>query len=84
MHLESAFRALPPRVNTVQGRADSGFYCWEAVQAYDKWKCRFILVARKTPRLVDVLRAADWKALPRTGADGAPEFAPVVATALPC
>jgi len=31
-------------------------------------------VARKTSRLVDVLKAADWKASPRTDADGQCEF----------
>ena len=74
-HLESVFAALPATVNTVYARADSGFYCWEAVQAYEKRKCRFLLVARKTSRLVDVLKAADWRASPRTDADGQCEFA---------
>ena len=74
IHLESAFAALPPWVKTIYARADSGFYCWEAVQAYEKGNCRFILVARKTSRLVDVLKAADWKPSPRTDADGQCEF----------
>src|SRR5690242_12570412 len=33
-HLESAWAALPERVETVYARADSGFYCGEAVEAY--------------------------------------------------
>jgi hypothetical protein len=69
-HLESAYAALPVTVQTVYARADSGFYCWEAVQAYEKRNCRFILVARKTARLVEELKAADWKPSPRTDADG--------------
>lgn len=73
-HLESAFAALPATVKTVYARADSGFYCWDAVQAYEKRNCRFILVARKTARLVDELKAADWKPSPRTDADGQCEF----------
>jgi hypothetical protein len=73
-HLESAFSALPPTVQTVYARADSGFYCWEAVQAYQNRNCQFILVARKTSRLVDQLQAADWKRSPRTDADGQCEF----------
>jgi hypothetical protein len=44
------------------------------VQAYAKRNCRFVLVARKTARLVDQLKAADWKASPRTDADGQCEF----------
>jgi hypothetical protein len=32
-HLESVFAALPISVTTVYARVDSGFYCWEAVEA---------------------------------------------------
>jgi hypothetical protein len=64
-HLESAFAALPETVKTVRARAGPrghpGFYCWEAVEAHERRNCRFILVARKTSRLVDVLKAADWR-----------------------
>jgi hypothetical protein len=73
-HLDAAVAALPPTVKTVYARADSGFYCWEAVQAYEKRNCQFIVVARKTARLVDELQAATWKFSPRTDADGQCEF----------
>src|SRR5467141_2544386 len=73
-HLESVFAALPLSVTTIYARADSGFYCWEAVEAYQKRGCRFIMVARKTSRLVEELKAADWKRSPRTDADGQCEF----------
>jgi len=73
-HLESVFAALPLSVNTIYARVDSGFYCWEAVEAYQKRGCRFIMVARKTSRLVEELKAADWKHSPRTDADGQCEF----------
>src|SRR5712692_6010580 len=73
-HLESVFSALPPEVKTIQARADSGFYCGEAVEAYEKRSVQFILSARKTSRLVDELKAADWKRSPRTDADGQCEF----------
>ena len=73
-HLDSAYAALPATVKIVYARADSGFYCWEAVQAYEKRNCRFILVARKTARLVEELKGADWKPSPRTDADGQCEF----------
>jgi hypothetical protein len=55
-------------------RADSGFYCWDAVQAYEKGKVEFILVARKTPRLLEKLRTAKWKASPKTDAEQQCEF----------
>ena len=55
-------------------RADSGFYCWQAVEAYEKMKWRFIVVARKTARLVDQLQAAKWKRSPLTDADEQCEF----------
>jgi hypothetical protein len=32
-HLHSAFQALPDGVEKIFARADSGFYCWEAVDA---------------------------------------------------
>jgi hypothetical protein len=73
-HLESVFEALPGAVKTIYARADSGFYCWEAVAAYAHRQVQFIVSARKTSRLVDALKAADWHGSPRTDADGECEF----------
>jgi hypothetical protein len=73
-HLESVFAALPRQVQTIYARADSGFYCGEAVEAYQRRGVHFIISARKTSRLVDELKAADWKRSPRTDADGQCEF----------
>jgi hypothetical protein len=73
-HLKSVFAALPAGVETIYGRADSGFYCWEAVEAYENQGCQFILAARKTARLVDELKGADWKRSRRTDADEECEF----------
>jgi hypothetical protein len=57
-HLQSAFQSLPAGIEKLYARADSGFYCWEAVEAYQKAGCRFIVVARKTSRLVGKLQQA--------------------------
>jgi DDE family transposase len=73
-HLESVFAALPKTVERVYARADSGFYCREAVEAYEKLECRFVLSAQKTPRLVEELKGARWTGSPRTDADGQCEF----------
>ena len=73
-HLESVAKGLPPTVKIVYARADSGFYCWQAIEAYEKKKWRYIVVARKTARLVDELQAATWKRSPLTDADGQCEF----------
>ena len=73
-HLKSVFAALPPQVKTIYGRADSGFYCWDAVEAYEKRGVQFIISAQKTSRLVDELKAAEWKRSPRTDADDQCEF----------
>lgn len=73
-HLAAVFAALPGCVDRIFARADSGFYCWEAVQAYVQAKAQFILVARKTSRLLDQLQAAAWKPSPETGADQQCEF----------
>ena len=73
-HLQEAFQALPRCVVSIFARADSGFYCWEAVEAYEKFKCSFIIVARKTSRLLNELIAAEWKPSPRTDAAEQCEF----------
>src|SRR5712671_525993 len=73
-HLESVFAALPISVTTIFARADAGFYCWEAVEAYKKAKAHFIIVARKTTRLVERLQTADWKPSHKTDADEQCEF----------
>ena len=43
----------------ILARADSGFYCWEAVAAYQQAHCQFVIVARKTRRLVEQLQQAE-------------------------
>jgi len=73
-HLDAVFAALPEGVETIYARADSGFYCAEAVQAYEKAGVRFIISARKTARLVDELKAAQWTGSPKTDAAGQCEF----------
>jgi hypothetical protein len=73
-HLESVFAALPAAVETICARADSGFYCAAAVEAYEKPGVQFIVSARKTSRLVEELKEADWKLSPQTDADGQSEF----------
>ncbi len=73
-HIESVMRGLPHGVKIIYARADSGFYCWEAVQAYEKYRCQFIVVARKTSRLLEELKSAHWKRSPRTDADEQCEF----------
>jgi Transposase DDE domain group 1 len=73
-HLESVFAALPPQAKTMYARADSGFYCRDAVEAYENKGVQFIVSARKTSRLVEELKAADWKRSSGTDADGQCEF----------
>jgi len=69
-HLQQVFASLPEQVQTIHARADSGFYCWEAVEAYERKDCQFIISVRKTSRLVELLKAAAWKTSPKTDADG--------------
>jgi hypothetical protein len=73
-HLNSAFAALPASVKRRYGRADSGFYCKEAVESYEEHDCRFVISAQKTPRLMAELQAVRWTGSPRTDADGQCEF----------
>jgi Transposase DDE domain group 1 len=73
-HLAEVFAALPSCVRRIFARADSVFYCWQAVEACEKANAEFIIVARKTPRLVEQLQAADWKPSPKTDADQQCQF----------
>jgi hypothetical protein len=73
-HLAAVFAALPACAQRILARADSGFFCWEAVEAYERVQAQFIIVARKTSRLLNQLRAAEWKPSPETDADEQCEF----------
>jgi len=73
-HLEQVFSGLPGCVKRKRGRVDSGFYCWDAVQVYEKHECEFMMSAKKTARLVERLETAAWKPSPRTDADEQCEF----------
>jgi hypothetical protein len=73
-HLELVFAGVPACVSRKRGRADSGFYCWEAVEKYEKHDCRFVISAKKTARLLEQLKAAHWERSPRTDADAQCEF----------
>ena len=73
-HLRNVGKALPPGVKQIYGRADSGLYCREAVEGYEQLDARFVICARKTARLVEQLRQAEWKPSPKTDADAECEF----------
>jgi Transposase DDE domain group 1 len=73
-HLDSVFAALPKAVERCYARADSGMYCRETVETYEKHGCRFVVAAHKTARLVEELKAARWTGSPRTDAEGQCEF----------
>jgi hypothetical protein len=73
-HIRSVCAALPACVKQIFGRADSGFYCREAVEAYEECKARFVISARKTARLVEQLRQAEWKPSKKTDAGWECEF----------
>jgi hypothetical protein len=73
-HIRNVCAALPAGVKRIFGRADSGFYCREAVEAYEECNVSFAIAARKTSRLVEMLRQADWKPSKKTDADMECEF----------
>jgi hypothetical protein len=73
-HLDAVAESLPPGVHRIYARADSGFYCREAIEAYEKKGWKYIVVARKTARLVEQLQTAKWKPSPKTDADEQCEF----------
>ncbi|MHB2007254.1 MAG: MIP/aquaporin family protein, partial [Acidobacteriaceae bacterium] len=67
-HLDAVAEGLSSTVKQVYARADSGFYCREAIEAYEKKHWHYIVVARKTARLIEQLQTADWKPSPKTDA----------------
>lgn len=73
-HLRNVGAALPPGVKQIYGRADSGFYCREAVEGYEHLHAHFVICARKTARLIEELRRAEWKPSPKTDSDAQCEF----------
>jgi DDE family transposase len=73
-HIRNVCAALPAGVKQIYGRADSGFYCRDAVEAYEECRIRFVISARKTSRLVELLQQAEWKPSKKTDADMECEF----------
>src|ERR1039457_4868260 len=73
-HIRSVCAALPPAAQQIYVRVDSGFYCREAVEAYEECNARFVISARKTSRLVEQLRQAEWKPSNKTDAGWECEF----------
>jgi Transposase DDE domain group 1 len=73
-HLEGVMTAVPGCVGKIYARADAGFYCWEAVEAYEQRTVSFIITASKTSRLREELQNADWQPSPKTDADEQCEF----------
>jgi hypothetical protein len=73
-HIRNVCAALPAGVKQIYGRADSGFYCQAAVEAYEACNARFVISARKTSRLVELLQQAEWKESKKTDEDMECEF----------
>ena len=72
-HLASVMSTVPEGVQVLYGRADCGYYCWEAVEAYEKYGCQFI-VWRKNGTIVGRTESSAPKRSPRTDADEQCEF----------
>src|SRR5450755_1697830 len=73
-HIRDVCAALPPCVKQIYGRAEYGFYCRQAVEAYEECTARFVISARKTSRLVELLRQTEWKPSKKTDAGWECEF----------
>src|ERR1039458_6497174 len=49
-HIRDVCAALPPCVKQIYGRADSGFYCRQAVEAYEECPARFVALRYEKTR----------------------------------
>jgi hypothetical protein len=73
---------LPQTVKKVFARTDWGF--WKAVKAHESLSCQFIVVARKTARLVDRARPIDfWRCIIKSAGDESTGTVPVVRNGRP-
>ena len=64
---EECDRSAARRHSSLSARADSGFYCAEAVQAYEEGNCGFVIVARKTARVGRTIGTGDMEAFAENG-----------------
>ncbi len=71
-HIRNVCAALPTGVKQIYGRADSGFYCQDAIEAYRM--PRAVCHLGKTSRLVELPQQAEWKPSKKTDADMECEF----------
>jgi hypothetical protein len=53
----------------LRARADAGLYCGAAVKTFSDWNCEFVIVGRKTERLLGELQLGDWQPSPDGHAD---------------
>ena len=70
--LRNVQQALLRGVKRIYGRADSVLPRGRG--RYEACDARFVICARKTSRLAEELRQAQWKSSPKTDADAESEF----------
>jgi hypothetical protein len=71
-YIERCFKQLPPGVTSVTNRADAGFYCKQAIAAFEGNKSFYIIAADLTSALRRELEKAAWRKAPEC--DGVAEF----------
>jgi len=71
-YIERCFKQLPPGVTSVTNRADAGFYCQQAVMAFERNKSFYIIAADLTSAMRRELEKAAWRKIP--DCDGVTEF----------
>lgn len=71
-YIERCFKQLPPGVTSVTNRADAGFYCKQAVEAFEGNNSFYIIAADLTPAMRRELEKALWHKTPEC--DGVTEF----------
>jgi hypothetical protein len=71
-YIDRCFKHLPPGVSSITNRADAGFYCKQAVAAFERNKGSYIIAADLTSAMRRELEKAAWRKTP--DCDGVTEF----------
>lgn len=60
-HLDQVFTHLPPKVEYVTSRLDSGFYCKEAIEKHEQYRIHYTIAVKKQAPIQQEIVRVKWK-----------------------